>query len=65
MDEPRSWKPREVIDRKSADDVRYWSRRFGVDEDELRSVIAEKGPRVAALATEFGCVVEAADLRPE
>jgi hypothetical protein len=63
MDEPRSWKPREVIDRKSADDVRYWSARFGVAKDELLAVIAEKGPRIAALATEFGCVVEPAALR--
>ena len=63
MEEARIWKPREVIDRKSADDVRYWSERFGVDEDELRSAIAEKGPRVATLATEFGCVVEAQALR--
>lgn len=62
-DEPRSWKPREVIDRHVDDDVRYWAERFGVAEDELRGVIAEKGPRVATLATEFGCVVIAEELR--
>jgi hypothetical protein len=58
-DEPRSWTPKEVIDRRSADDMRHWSERFGVSEDELREAICEVGPRTATLATQFGCVVPA------
>jgi hypothetical protein len=63
MDESRSWKPREVIDRHRGDDIRYWADRFGVEEAELLEAISAKGPRVATLATEFGCVVSAEDLR--
>jgi hypothetical protein len=63
MDESRSWKPREVIDRHSVDDMRYWSERMGVTEDELREAIADVGPRVAAVATVFGCVVTDGEVR--
>lgn len=62
-EEPRSWKPREVIDRRSAEDLRYWSERLGVDEGTLRETIAEVGPRAAAVATELGCVLPADELR--
>jgi len=61
-DEPRSWKPKVVIDRRSADDMRHWSERFGVSEDELREAIGQLGPRTATLATQFGCVVPLEDL---
>jgi hypothetical protein len=46
-DEPRSWKPKDVVYRHSADDLRHWSERFGVSEDELRRAISEVGPRTA------------------
>lgn len=61
-DEPRSWKPREVIDRHSGDDLRYWCSRFGVTEDDLRQAIAEEGPRTAALATRFGRVISTEEI---
>lgn len=61
-DEPRTWKPRAVIDRHSPDDIRYWSQRFCISEDDLREAIAEIGPRSAALATRFGCVISAEEL---
>jgi hypothetical protein len=61
-DEPRSWKPKEVIDRHNADDLRHWSKRFGVSEDELREEICNVGPRTATLATRFGCVVPPEEL---
>jgi hypothetical protein len=37
--EPRSWKPRKTIDRRNSQDLRYWSERFGVSEEELREAI--------------------------
>jgi hypothetical protein len=61
-DEPGPWKPKEVIDRHSADDLRHWSERFGVSEDELREAISEVGPRTATLATRFGRVVPPEEL---
>lgn len=44
--EPRSWKPRNVIDRRNAEDLRYWSERFGVSEEELREAIDTGRPIV-------------------
>jgi hypothetical protein len=38
------------------------SERFGVGEDELREAIGEVGPRTAALATRFACVVPPEEL---
>jgi uncharacterized protein DUF3606 len=53
----RSWKPKLVIDPHSVNDMRQWSKRFGVSENDLRAAIGEVGPRTATLATHFGCVV--------
>jgi hypothetical protein len=44
--EPRSWKPRKVIDQRNAEDLRYWSERFGVSQEELREAIDTRRPIV-------------------
>jgi len=44
--EPRSWKPRELTDRRNAEDLRYWSNRFSVSEEELREAIDTGRPIV-------------------
>jgi hypothetical protein len=61
-DEHKSWKPREIVDRHKPDDIRYWSERFRISEDELREAVAEIGPRTAALATRFAYVVPVEEL---
>jgi Protein of unknown function (DUF3606) len=46
--ESRSWKPRDVDDQHNAADLRYWSGRFGVSEQELREAIDTRRPIVKA-----------------
>jgi hypothetical protein len=37
--EPRSWKPRQKVERRDIADVRYWSWTFGVAEREFLRAI--------------------------
>jgi Protein of unknown function (DUF3606) len=44
--ELRYWKPTEGMERRKAEDLRYWSERFGVSAEELREAIDTRQPIV-------------------
>jgi len=52
-----SWRPSDEIDLSEPRDVRHWCEAFGVSNEALREAVEEVGPRVAAVATELGCVI--------
>ena len=41
---------RKQVNMDDADDVRYWTERFGVPEEELRTAVEHVGPSAEAVA---------------
>jgi uroporphyrinogen-III synthase len=56
--EGRSWKPTETVDLQRPKEAAAWAAFLGASVDELHAVVAEVGPRAAAVATAFGRVVK-------
>ena len=46
-------KARTQVNVNDADDVRYWTERFGVDEDALRHAVDQVGPSAEAVARQL------------
>jgi hypothetical protein len=63
--ETRSFEPRDEINPGDRRELVWWADRLHVDPEELCEVIEEVGPRVAAVATELGCVVQPEELQAE
>lgn len=53
----RGGEDRERIAMSQDHEVRYWTKKFGVSEDELRQAVDKVGDRAKAVAQELGKTV--------